>query len=149
MATYTATINTYDTFHHKIANGEIDLDTDEFLILLTTSTHTPAATDDYLDDIDNEVTGNGYARETLASVTWTETGGVATFDFTDPTWTASGGSIVARNWHMVDNTPVGDGAKPLCFWGLLDDSVADVTITNGNTLEVNINASGLFTLSTP
>lgn len=142
MATTTATANFYDQVSELIADGTIDLDGDTFEILLTTSTHTPASTDSTITDIDNEVSGNGYSRQTLASVTWVRSGDTTAFDFANPVFTASGGSIVARNWHIRSTT-----ADRLVAWGLLDDTPADVTTTDGNTLTANINASGLFTLA--
>ncbi|MEO7836209.1 MAG: hypothetical protein ABIS21_01045 [Acidimicrobiales bacterium] len=60
---------------------------------------------------------------------------------TDPVWTASGGSIVAR--YAVIYEVAG---RVLCY-ALLDSTPADVTATTGNTLTVAANASGLFTLA--
>ena len=64
-----------------------------------------------------------------------------TVDCTDATWTASGGSIVARYAVIYEV-----GGNVLCYC-LLDSTPADVTVTDTNTLTVTINASGLFTLS--
>lgn len=144
MATFTATFNWYHHASERIGDGGIDLDNDTFEMLLTTSAHTPADTDTTgAGNITNEVSGNGYARVTLANVTWNRTAGVTTFDFDDPVWTASGGSIVARNWHIRDTT-----ADLLLCYGLLDDTPADVTTTDGNTLTAQISGSGLFTSDT-
>ena len=147
MATTTGTINVYDTFKRDMQNGTMDMDGDTFIMLLTTSTYTPADTHDVLADITNEVSGNGYARQTLTSVTLTEpSAGVWQFDSANPVFTASGGSIVARYWVVFDTTP-SSPLDPLCFYGLLDDGVADVTTTDGNTLTVTVNASGFYRLS--
>ena len=140
MATTTATFNFYDHFGERLGDGGIDLDTDAFEFLLTTSTHVPASTDTVIGDIDNEVTGNGYARVTAASVTWVRASNVTTFDSANPVWTASGGSIVHRNWHLYDTT-----ALLLVAWGLSDNTPADVTTTDTNTFTLTLNASGLFT----
>lgn len=140
MAVTTATNNFYDQVSELIADGTLDLDNDSFEMLLTTSAHTPDAGDSTQSDIDNEVTGNGYSRQALTNVTWTRSSGITTFDFDDPSFAASGGSIVARNWHVRDTT-----ADRLIAYGLLDETPADVTTTDGNTLTANINASdGLF-----
>lgn len=144
MATTTGTINFYEIFSKNIGEAA-NLGSDTFILGLTTSSYTPnAGTHETLSDITNEVSGNGYSRATLGSVTWTESGGTATFDFADPTFTASGGSIVARYYFIFNDTVTGD---PLVCYGLLDNTPADVTVTDGNTLTLNINASGLFTLS--
>ena len=150
MATTTGTFNFYHHVSERAGDGGIDFDNDSFEALLTTSLHTPADSDTAIADIDNEVSGNGflvpvghrpgYARQTLTSVTWNRASGVTTFDSADPVFTASGGSIVARNWHVRDTT--GD---LLIAYGLLDNTPADVTTTDGNTLTIQVNASGWFT----
>lgn len=143
MATTTGTFNFYHHVSERAGDGGIDFDNDTFQVLLTTSTHVPADTDTVLTDIDNEVTGNGYARDTLASVTWVRSGGVTTLDSEDAVFTASGGSIVARYWHLHDST-----ADLLIAYGLLDQTPADVTTTDTNTLTVQVNGSGWFTSDT-
>jgi len=149
MATTTGTNNLYDLVKEKLMDGTIDLDNDTFQVLLTTSAYTPnQATHDFVDDITNEVTGNGYARQTLTSVQWVTSGGAngqMKFDAANPVWTASGGSIVARYWVLFKNTG-SDATSPLMAYGLLDDTPADVTTTDGNTLTLNVNANGFFTV---
>jgi hypothetical protein len=61
-------------------------------------------------------------------------------DPADAVWTAAGGSITAR--FAVLYEVAGD---VLCYC-LLDSTPADVTATDGNTLTVAFNASGIFTL---
>lgn len=147
MGTTTGTFNFYDSFKEYLGDGTIDLDGDTFKVLLTSSAYTPnAGTHTTLTDITNELSGNGYARQTLTSVTWTEASGTVTFDSADPQWTASGGSIVARYWVLYDDTPTSP-ADPLIAYGLLDNTPADVTTTDGNTLTASVNASGWFDLS--
>jgi hypothetical protein len=60
---------------------------------------------------------------------------------TDPVWTAAGGSITARFAVIYEV-----GGRVLCY-ALLDSTPADVTATDGNTLTVAANASGVFTLA--
>lgn len=146
MATTTGTFVWYNKGKKNLGDT-IDIGSDAFAVLLTTSTYTPAQTHEFVSDITNEVTGNGYSRKVLSSVTWTEADGTVTFDSDDPVWTASGGSIVARYWILFDNTPATDAGKQLLAYGLLDDTPADVTTTDGNTLTYNVPASGWFTLA--
>jgi hypothetical protein len=139
----------YNKFKEYQGDNTIDLDGDTFKLQLHTSTHTPALTDSVKADLDNEVAnGAGYTTGgvTLGSVTWTESSGTVTFDFADPSWTASGGPIVARYGIALDDTPTSP-ADPLVGYSLLDNAPADVTVTDGNTLTLEINASGMFTLS--
>jgi len=145
MATTTGTINVYDSFIRDKSNGTMDLDGDTFIMGLSTSTYVPnKATHEALADITNEVSGSGYARQTLTSVTFTEpVAGTWQFDSANPVFTASGGSIVARFWWVFDDTP-SSPLDPLCFYGLLDVTPADVTTTDGNTLTVTVHASGYY-----
>jgi len=141
----------YDTFKERIGDGTIDLDADVFKIQLHTSTHVPSRTADTARaDLSNELaTANGYTAggATLASVTWVEATGTITFDSADPSWTASGGSLTARFAVIYDDTPTTPVVDPLLGYSLLDNAPADVTVTDGNTLTIQINASGIFTLA--
>lgn len=146
MTSYTGTIVMYNSWK-EVMMENAQCNTDTFKIGLTTSTYTPSAsTHTVLADITNEVTGSGYARQTLGSVTSAQSGGTYTFDFADPVFTATGGSIVARYWFIFDDT-VATPTKPLVCYGLIDQTPADVTTTDGNTLTFNVNASGLFTIA--
>ena len=79
MATYTGTTQIYDSWLAAIAKGSnIALDTVK--VALVTSAYTPnLATHDQISDITNECSGNGYARQTLANVSFNVSGGVAKF----------------------------------------------------------------------
>lgn len=148
MATTTGTLVVYDSWKRDIQNGTVDVDGDTFICGLSTSSYVPSqGTHEVLADITNEVTGNGYARQTLAGVSLTEpVGGTWRFDSNDPVFTASGGSIVARFWWIFDDTP-GAPVDPLFAYGLLDNTPADVTTTDTNTLTLQVNASGYYELS--
>lgn len=142
MATYTGTFASfYTSFKEWMADGTIDLDTDAFGVLLTTSTYTPATTHQFVSDITNEVTGNGYARDALTTVTWTASGTQLQFNADDATFTASGGSIVARYWVLYDNANGTDASRELVAYGLLDNTPADVTTTDTNTLTIQWGAT--------
>ena len=135
----------YDSFKEKMSDGTLDLDNDTFKCALFLSTHTPAQTDDTYAALANEVAnGLGYttAGVALASVTWVEAAGTITFDAADISWTASGGSIVARYAIIYDTTV--DQLVAMC---LMDNAPADVTVTDGNTLTLQLSASGVFTVS--
>ncbi len=148
MATTTAQLIVYDSYKRDLQNGTIDVDGDTWIMGLSTSTYTPAAaTHEVVANITNEVTGSGYARQTLASVTLTEpVAGTWQFDSADAVFSASGGSIVARYYWIFDDTPTSP-ADPLFCYGALDDTPADVTTTDTNTLTVQVNANGYYRLS--
>jgi len=131
-----------NTGRTSLLNGTFDLDTDTFKMALFLSTSNLGASSTTYAGLTNEhANANGYTTGG-AAVTLSLSGTTTvTVDCTDATWTASGGSIVARYAVIYEV-----GGNVLCYC-LLDSTPADVTVTDTNTLTVTINASGLFTLS--
>ena len=140
----------YDKAKEYIGDGTIDLDGDTFKVVLctVTSNATTQTLQLYASLTEELGTANGYtaAGDTPGSVTWTESSGTVTFDSADPAWTASGGSITARYAVLYDDTP-SSPADPLIAYCLMDNAPADVTVTDGNTLTIQLNASGYFQVS--
>lgn len=139
-----ATFTKYQDFVHQVGLEIHQLETDTLKLALFTATHTPAATDTVYTALTNEVAnGVGYTTggATLANNTFTETGGTATLDADDPSWTASGGSIAYRYAVLYNDTAT---AKNLiCYW----DEGATVTIADGETRTLAFNASGILTIA--
>lgn len=135
-----------NAFKERLGNAEINLDSDIFVVRLYSSSSNVADTSDDATAVTNELsTANGYTNGGYTvTPDWTRSTGTCTFDISDPTWTASGGSIVARFAAIVDTTPTPDR---VVAWCLLDNTPADVTTTTGNTLTIQISASGVFTLA--
>lgn len=146
MPTYTGQIKFYQDFAEQMGKKVHNLNADTLKMLLVTSTYTFSAAHATLSDITNEVSGNGYARQTLANVAYTETAGVGKLDFDDPVFTASGGAIVARRYVIYNDTPTSP-ADPLICCGLIDNADANVTITDGNSLTFVVPTAGLFTIT--
>jgi len=139
----------YEQAKLAIHNGDIDLNGHSFKInlYLSTSNCDTLSGHDALADLTNQhATANGYTQNSKAvTITTAQSGGTVTTDeTTNPVWTASGGSITARFAVIYDDTHADD--MPLCVC-LLDTAPADVTATDGNTLTINMNASGIFTNS--
>ncbi len=145
MAIYTGTSNLYTLGKLKQGQKVYSYDTDTFQVLLTTSSHTPDQNaDEFVDDITNEVSGNGYARQTVV-VTWAVDGTVAKLTVADPTFAASGGAIVFRRWHLFANLG-SDATSPLIAYGYGDSTPADITVPDGTNYLVDFSATnGLFT----
>ncbi len=135
----------FESFPEYAGDGTMDMDDDTFICALLTSVWTPnVATQSVWADISaNEVTGNGYAQHSCTQ-TWTHSGGTTTFDSDDPQYTASGGNIVFRYACVYDDTPAATPTDPLCFYSLVDNTPADTTINDGNSLSLVINASGMY-----
>lgn len=126
----------------SLLNGTFDIDSDTWKMALFLSTsNIGAASTTYAGLTNEHANANGYTTGGVAitlSLSGTTT---VTVDSTDATWTASGGSIVARFAVIYEV-----GGNVLCYC-LLDDTPADVTVTTGNQLTVQIHASGVFTLA--
>lgn len=127
----------------SLLNGDFDLDTDSFKSALFLSTSNIGSGSTTYAGLTNEhANANGYTTGGIAvTLTLSGTTTVTVDIATDPVWTASGGSIVARFAVIYEVS-----GKVLCYC-LLDSSPADVTATTGNTLTVATNASGVFTLA--
>ena len=132
-----------------LANGLIDFDTHAFKINLYSSTSNADTLTAHaaLSDITNQLaTANGYTQnDKSVTITTADSSGTITIDeTTNPVWTASTGSIAARFAVIYDDTHADDIPVFVC---LLDTAPADVTATDGNTLTITMNASGVVTLS--
>jgi hypothetical protein len=127
-----------------LLNGTFDLDTDTFLMALFLSTSNIGAGSTTYAGLTNEhANANGYTTGgiNLGQLALSGTTTVTVDETTNPVWTASGGSITARFAVIYES-----GGRVLCYC-LLDNTPADVTATDGNTLTVNFHASGIFTLA--
>jgi hypothetical protein len=138
----------HDKIKEYMGDGTVDLDNDSFKCGLALSTSNIATTsiDGYAAVTSEHANGNGYITggEAMTSVTWVESAGTVTWDAADVVWTASGGSIVARFAFVYDDTVTTPVADPVVVHSLLDNTPADVTATDTNTLTVQMHANGLF-----
>jgi len=137
--TFTNTSKTY------LLNGTFDLDTDVFKMALYTSSTNLSATSDEYSAVTHQVasTGLGYTEGGISvTLALTGTTQVKVDVNTDPIWTASGGSIVAKWADIYEPT-----SSKILVYCLLDSTSVNVTIEDGNTLTIAANANGIFDLS--
>ena len=143
----------YESAKEYLADGTFDLDDTtnwKMALFLSTSNADTLSAGDIFSELTNEhANGNGYTTggEAITGVTWAQSGGTATFDCDNVVWTAATGDIVARFAVIYKDATVNTIVKPILCVSLLDTTPANVTATDGNTLTVAINASGVFTLS--
>jgi hypothetical protein len=133
-----------DAARTKLLDGTFDLDTDTWKMALFLSTSDIGAGSTTYAGVSNEhANNNGYTTGGIAiTLSLSGTTTVKADIGTDPVWTASGGSIVAR--FAVIYEVSGD---VLCYCLLESTGPADVTATTGNTLTVAAHANGVFTLA--
>jgi len=117
----------YNKAIKKIGNGTIDLSS------LT----------------DEVASGNGYTAsgKAMTSEVWTVGGsaGAYKFDAADVVWTATGGAINSIKAAVILTSGDSAGACHLLAWSQL--TTAAFNLSSGNTLTVQLNASGIFTLA--
>lgn len=133
-----------DASRKGLLDGTFDLDSDTFFMALFLSTSNISTSSTTYAGLSNEhANANGYTTggQSMGTLDLTGTTTITADDAADRVWTASGGSIVARFAVIYES-----GGNVLCYC-LLDDSPADVTATNTNTLTVAIHSSGIFTLT--
>lgn len=136
-------------FKAYLLKKKMDLSADTFKVGLAASssnlatTLTPSAYSNVTGELS---TANGYTAGGTAAGSPTVTGGGATstitFDTANVSWTASGGSLVARYAFIYDDSST---PKQVMAYCLLDSTPADVTVVNGDTLTISI--VNVFSLS--
>jgi len=128
----------YNNFMDREGEKVYDMNTDVFKMLLLDDGHTPdAAHVDYADVIADELSnGNGYATGgvTLTSVTWTEAGGIITFNADDAQW--PGANFTSR-YGVIYNDTVGD--ELACLIDFTENKQASAI-----TFEVRFHVNGIF-----
>lgn len=132
-----------------LAADIINLSADTIKAALFQSTSNISTSQSSYSSLTNEVAGaNGYTTGgvTLTNVSVTRDGSALEFTSDAVAWTASGGSITARYLVMYSDTP---SNKSIILFFELDDTPADVTITDTNTLTVTPDVnSGWLTRTT-
>lgn len=144
-------ITFFQSFREYLGDGTFDLNTNTFKAQLHTSTFTPnAVTMSVLADVTNEVAnGNGYTTGgvTMTGVAWTRSGATVTFDAADVSWTGATAGFSARYLLIYASGTLNGRVNPLVGYMLLDSAPADVSFAAGNTVTVQWNAAGIFTLT--
>jgi hypothetical protein len=140
----------YRDFKTALGLKKINLSSDTIKIALFLSTSNAGDVDlagaEYAALTNEHANANGYLTggKTVAA-TWSEVSGTVTFDVADPSvWTATGGDIVFRYLVLYSDSATNKDCIAYC---LANTAPADITVTNGNTLTVTINALGVFTMS--
>lgn len=145
MATATRTF--FHDYPNRLARGVHDLSGNELKILLSNTAPT-AATDTVIADITEIAAGNGYTAGgfVLANRTFTAVGGLVTVDFDDIQIDAAGGDIGPFRYPILyNNTPTSPVDPLICFY----DIGEVVTVLDGASYQLRLNASGLLTINLP
>jgi len=147
----------YNSAKHFIGTGGINLSATTFHVALFQSASDAATyTSVYLGDLSSQVASvTGYAAtfpggKVFTSERWTSTGLAASakqhaFDVGDVVWTATGTAINNIKFAVIYATGASAAAaKLLCFASLTS---TEFDLAKGNTLTLQIAATGVFTLT--
>lgn len=138
-------VTVFEEFSKYIGNGDHDLDNDTFKCMLINNSTVPTAADLTPDSADyTEVTGSGYtAGGVTLTVTYTEVGGVATFDSSvNPSWTKTVGGPTDIYYGIIYNTTHVGTNDAVAFV----DMAGPVSLVAGD-VSITWNASGIFTVT--
>jgi hypothetical protein len=139
----------YNEAKKFIGAGTLILSTAKRISLHTSASNASTKTLSIYSELTNEVgSGNGYSSsgKSLATVAWTQgaSAGQYKFDADDVVWTATGGSIANIKFAVISNVSGGASGKLLCKSRLTS---SQFTLSSGNTLTLQMNASGILTLA--
>lgn len=138
----------YGKLFLAVFNKEVDWISDDIYASLHTSSYAPAQdTDDYFDDVTNELsTGSGYtAGGALLSgktITYTGATNITMLDADDVEWTAS--TLTARFAVIYDGETAVASTSPLICW---ENFEADVSTVSG-TFTLTWSADGIVEITT-
>jgi hypothetical protein len=140
-----ATGKAYPMLAKSLSDGLVDFDSDTFKVMLL-SAYTYAATHQFVSDVKaagTESSSGVYTTggEALASVTFTRSGDVYTFDAADLSIDATTGTD-AKYGVIADTTPGTDATNPVVGYINLDGSAGTVSV-----LGFTWHASGILTVT--
>lgn len=133
----------YNEAKKYLVDGTIDLNTDTIVVRLARgSSNASTFTLSTLAQITLSVTGGYTGDKTLGNVALTAGASAKQikFDASDIIFTASGAALSAVQYAVI-----GESGGKVIAWSKL--STAPFTVTSGNTLTIQFNASGIFTLT--
>lgn len=137
----------FDRAKHYMGDGTISLSGGIFRVSLhRTSAAISAGTGSIFSQVGSESSGGGYVAKTLPSHTWTAgaSAGQQRFDSGDPVFTASASTLSAVRYAVIRQSGGATSGYLLCYAAL---STAQFDVSTGNTLTIQMNANGIFTLT--
>jgi hypothetical protein len=144
-----AAFNKFNSFVADLAAGKHQMQTGTthvYKVYLVSNSNPPNASNTAYGGPADLPTANGYTAGgvSVGAVTGAQISG--TFKFaggTDPSWTASGGSIGAFQYAVLYNSTA--SGQPLIGWW---DYGTAITLTNGNTFTVDLDqVNGILTIA--
>lgn len=128
--------------------GSLDLDADVIRMLMVTDTHTENVSDAFVSDLDNELSGGGYARVTItgSSMVDDDANDRSEWTFNDVTFSSLGAAAGTPSAAVAYQQTGGDDTTPandplICLWNITN------TAPNGNNYVLQVGAEGAVQFS--
>ncbi len=143
MVDVTGSNNLYTSYLVETFRGGVfELENHAIKVGLTRASYVPLSSHTDLADITDELTGNGYSRQTLNNVVVSSDGVWVKASFDPIHFDATGGDLLGKYWFMFDDTVAGG---PLIAWGQIDvGREGEVTLVDGHGLDIVVNELGLY-----
>lgn len=140
-----ATFNKFQSFVEYLAEGVMNLGSDQLTVALTASANAPVATNTVLANL-TEVSYTNLSSRNISTSSSSQTSGTYRLILTDLVLTASGGPVATFRYVVIyDNTPTSP-ADPLIGW--YDYGASSLTLADGETLTINFDGTnGLLSLA--
>jgi len=136
-----ATFNKFQSFTKNVAEGKVNLATDQLKIALTNTA--PVATNAVLGDL-TEISYTNVSSRNVTTSSSTQTSGVYKLVVADLVLTASGSVGPFRYVTVYDDTPTSP-AKPLIGWY---DYGSSISLNSGETFTTDFDqTNGLLTIT--
>lgn len=117
---------------------------DQFTVYLTATANAPVATNSVLADV-TQIAYTNLSSRNWTTTTAAHTTGTYTLDFDNLVLSASGGAVAAFQYvGTYDDTVASPVVDPLVSWF---DYGSSLTLNDGDSLTLTVNASGYFTLT--
>lgn len=140
-----ATFNKFQPFVEYLAEGKLDLGSDQLVVALCAAANAPAAGNGVLADL-TEISYTNLSSRNVTTSTSAQTSGTYKLVCADLTLTASGGSVGPLRYVVLyDDTPAATPTDPLIgYW----DYGSEITLADGETFEVDFDGTnGVLQLS--
>lgn len=129
----------YNEAKDQFMQATLNMSADSIVALLADGAdYTPAAADDFLDDI--PAAGREETSAALGSKTFTD----GAFDSADPSWSSTTGDA-CEYVVLYNDTPGTDATKDLIYRGE-SDTISGLPVTLGGNVSLTVDATGWFSL---
>lgn len=139
-----ASYNKFRSFVEYLAEGVMNLGSDQLTVALTATANAPVNTNTVLANL-TEISYTNLSSRNITTSSSTQTAGTYNLVLTDLVLSASGGSVAAFQYIVIyDNTPTSP-ADPLIAWY---DYSSALTLLSGEQLTLDFDGTnGLFSLT--